>query len=200
MIAGAAAAQGPGLVERADSALFVIDVQDGFLRKLDTDKREAVIDNCRFLVEVAKRLDIPSIVTVEEPALNGPTIERLRRVLGSQGADRDKRVFGLCGQDDLRATALAQPRRTAVLIGLETDVCVLHSAVGLKQNGFRAIVVSDATGAPGAEHATGLARATALGIEVIHAKGLFYEWARSLDGLARIKAGEPIVPPRGTAL
>ncbi|GLS28650.1 Nicotinamidase-related amidase [Mesorhizobium albiziae] len=189
-----------GMIEPDDSILVVIDVQEGFLKKLEPARRDPMVDRCRFLIEAALCMTIPIFVTVEEPDVNGPTIPVLRALLGPGVPDWEKNVFGLCGQDDLREAILAHRRRTAVLVGLETDVCVLHSAVGLLQNGFRVAVVSDATAAPGEEHELGLRRAAGFGAELAHAKGVYYEWVRSLDGLQAVKASAPIVPPQGSAL
>ncbi|MBV9511839.1 MAG: isochorismatase family protein [Caulobacteraceae bacterium] len=189
-----------GLIERDDCILLVIDLQDGFLAKLDEGRAARCLERVRFLVEVANRLEVPLFVTVEDPARNGWTTAPVSALFDQDLVQHGKRVFSLCGQPDLAAAMLRQRRRTAVLIGLETDVCILHSAVGLGALGFRAVIVSDATAAPGEEHALGLARAAALGAELIHAKGLFYEWTRSLDGLAALKAGSPIAPPAGSLL
>jgi len=188
------------LIAREDSVLCVVDLQHRFLNKLAPDVRERLTDTARFVIEVARRLAIPRFVTVEDPARNGGTVEAIRACLGAEDLDRDKRVFGLGSQPDLASALLAQPRRTAILIGLETDVCILHSAVGLAELGFRAVLVADATGAPGAEHELGLERARVLGLETIHSKGLYYEWLRSLDGLAMIAAEPAIRPPPGSAL
>jgi len=189
-----------GLIERDDSVLFVIDVQEGFLRKLAPTLAASVADSIRFVAELAGRAGVPVIVTVEDAGRNGPTVAAVRTVLDPQLPELDKRVFGLAGQPDLAAHAAAQPRRTAVLVGLETDVCVLHSAVGLAERGFRSIIVADATASPGAEHGWGLRRARALGIELIRVKGLYYEWARSLDGCRSLEAGGPLRPPAGITL
>ena len=197
---GEGGVSGRGLIERTDSILLVIDFQDLFLRKMDADRAAGLVDRGRFVLEVALGFGIPSFVTVEAPGSNGATTPALRTLLGPDPVEHDKRVFGLCGQPDLVEALLAQPRRTAVIIGLETDVCVLHSAVGLRENGFRPVIVSDATGAPGEEHPLGLDRARALGIERVHAKGLYYEWARSLEGCAELRAERAIAPPMGSAL
>lgn len=189
-----------GLVERSDSILLVIDFQDGFLRKLDPVQARRLADRGRFVAEAASGLDIPAFVTVEPPASNGATAAPVLAALGPGAREREKRVFGLCGQADLAEAIAAQPRRTAVLIGLETDVCILHSAIGLKALGFRAVIVDDAVGAPGEAHEQGLRRARALGVETIHAKGLFYEWTRSLDGLAALSARIKVAPPEGCLL
>jgi nicotinamidase-related amidase len=186
----------PEVIDRQDSILLVIDLQDGFLKRLSLERKEAVIDHCRFLVEAATRFSVPVFVTVEDPGKNGMTAERVYGCISPPAPQRDKRVFGLCGQDDLRGAILDQPRRTAVLIGMDTDVCVLHSAVGLLHEGFRTIVVSDATEAPALARDQGLARAAFLGVEIISSRGLYYEWMRSLEGLAMIERA-PIAPPAG---
>jgi nicotinamidase-related amidase len=189
-----------GLINRDDCLLFVIDVQPGFLRKLDADTGHAVADAIRFIVEVARRAGVPMIVTEEDAGRNEATAAAVRDALDPRAPVLDKKLFGLAHQPDLATLASAQPRRTAILTGLETDVCVLQSAVGLAARGFRSVIVADATASPGAEHAWGLRRARALGIELVRTKGLYYEWARSLEGCARIEAGAPLRPPVGITL
>jgi len=190
----------PALIDPADSILLVIDLQEGFLQKLTAPRREAIIDHCRFVVEVAARLSVPVFATVEDPAKNGMTTERVRACFEPDLAERDKRFFGLCSQMDLRDAILAQPKRTAVLIGMDTDVCVLQSAVGLRAAGFRTVIVSDATEAPGPARDQGLSRAAALGVEIVATRGLYYEWVRSLDRWAFAQAPPYIAPPGGTVL
>jgi nicotinamidase-related amidase len=195
-----AAAHQPATIDPADSILLIIDLQPGFLNKLSAERREAIVDRCRFLVEVASRFNIPLFATVEDAAKNGGTAERVHSCFERGLMQRDKRVFGLCGQDDLRDAILAQPKRTAVLIGMDTDVCVLQSAVGLKAEGFRSVIVSDATDAPGPARDQGLARAAALGVELVATRGLYYEWARSLERWALAQAEPRILPPAGIVL
>lgn len=189
-----------GVIDPADSILLVIDLQEGFLKKLSAERRAAIVDHCRFLVEVAARFQIPLFATVEDPDKNGVTTEPVRACFERGLAQRDKRIFGLCSQDDLRDAILAQPKRTAVLIGMDTDVCVLHSAVGLRAEGFRSVIVSDATEAPGPARDQGLARAAALGVEIVATRGLYYEWVRSLERWAFAQAAPCIVAPAGTIL
>jgi nicotinamidase-related amidase len=190
----------PGLIERDDTILLVIDLQDFFLKKIEPVRAMTLIDNCRFLVEAANQLDIPTFVTVEDPERNGWTTDVVRASLAPGTLERDKSVFGLCGQADLREAMLAQPRRTAVLIGLETDVCVLHSAVGLLGEGFRSVIVGDAAGSPGIEHDLGLNRAAALGVEIVHTKGVYYEWMRTLAMFRNVPENARIAPPMGSRL
>jgi nicotinamidase-related amidase len=189
-----------GLVDSQETILLLIDIQDEFLKKLPHEQAEALLDNVRFLSEVGIRLEIPILVTVEEAASNGSLHPSLKAVLGPDVSERDKVYFGLCGQEDLRSALLEQNRRTVVLVGLETDVCVLQSAIGLQQLGFRTLIVVDAVASPSPDHEYGLDRARAFGVELIHTKGLYYEFARSLRGLEHLKKAPPIRPPARSKL
>ena len=91
--------------------------------------------------------------------------------------------------------AIEQTRRnTCVLVGLETDVCVAHSALGLMQRGHRVVVVDDATGSPGTGHEFGLQRIRESGGLVLSVKGLFYEWTRTVERASQFRREHPEVP------
>jgi nicotinamidase-related amidase len=93
-----------------------------------------------------------------------------------------KDTFGLAGTPEIVTAIRALERRTAVLVGFETDVCVAQSAIGLHELGFRAVVVEDATYTNGeAHHRRGLARMSEAGVERNHCKGVYYEWIRKVD-------------------
>ena len=105
-------------------------------------------------------------------------------------------VFGLMGQADIRAAVAAAQRDCFVLAGLETDVCVAHSALGLAAAGHRAVVIDDACGSPPPHHEHGLRRLRDAGITVTSLKGIFYEWVRDLETYHRLKPqlNEPLPP------
>lgn len=72
-------------------------------------------------------------------------------------------------------------------------MCVAQSAIGLRDQGFECVVVVDATFSPGEMHARGLDRLAAAGIDRNHAKGVTYEWLRSVDD-AHAVLGAPGLP------
>src|SRR6266487_175731 len=61
----------------------------------------------------------------------------------------NKMNFDLTAESAIQAAVANTGRATAVLVGLETDVCVAQSALGLLATGYHVAVVADATGAPG---------------------------------------------------
>jgi len=165
------------LLEREDCVLIVIDTQPGFVGSADVD----VVARIAWLVRVAAALDVPVVVTEEQPDRNGPTEQTVAAAVPSSTAVFTKPVFSLADVPDILAAVEATSRRTAVLVGAETDVCVAQSALGLLDRGFMVAVVADATYAPGAMHEHGLRRIAGAGGAVVHAKGVYYEWLRTVE-------------------
>lgn len=174
--------------DRSKSFLALIDVQKVFVDKLAPEARAPLTGRICWLIGAARLLGIPVLAMAEDLARNGPPLPEVAAALGADATVHDKRVFGLAGQPAILAAARAFDRPQAVLVGLETDVCVAQSALGLLATGFRVAVLADATGSPGACHQAGLDRMRDAGITVTTVKGIFYEWVRDLDTLAAVRA------------
>lgn len=172
------------LIDGDDSVLIVIDVQDVFLDKLPAQDSERVLNNVCWLVRLAAWRQVPLVVTAEE-LQQQPLAEKLLEALPAGTRVFDKHVFGLAHQADTLAAVEQGGRKTAVLIGLETDVCVLHSALGLLERAYRVAVVTDATGSPAPGHELGLSRMQSAGVIIVNMKGLFYEWLRTVEAVQR---------------
>jgi nicotinamidase-related amidase len=175
------------LLERDRSCLVVIDVQPYFLAKLPLDQREPLAQRIAWMVRLAALLDIPVVATAEDLTQVGPLAEPVAQALPRSAAVHDKRVFGLADQSDILAAIEATGRRDLVLVGLETDVCVAHSALGLLDRGFRVAVAEDATGTPPPHQQAGIARMAAAGAIVTTVKGVYYEWVRDLPTNAALR-------------
>jgi len=161
------------LTNHEDCVLVVIDVQPGFGGDAD------VLARMHWLTTLARALDVPVVVTEEEPERHGPT--RAGFVEDGTAVFR-KPTFGLAGTPEILQAVKQPQRNTAVLVGFETDVCVYQSAVGLLDHGFNVIVVEDAVGSAGEMHARGLNRLRDAGVTLTHCKGLAYEWVRTVEG------------------
>jgi nicotinamidase-related amidase len=169
------------LIDVDDCVLIIIDVQDHFLSKLPAERAKLLVNRVGWLMEVAKILDVPMVVTAEEPGHLDGFLPSLAERLPSGTLVFDKTVFGLAHQPDILKAVQQTNRRTAVLVGLETDVCVSQSAIGLMQNGFQVAVVSDATDSPGGSHEIGLERMKDAGALVTSLKVVYYEWIRTVS-------------------
>jgi nicotinamidase-related amidase len=180
------------LLDRDDSVLVVVDAQPRFLGA----GAESARDRIAWLVAVAARLGVPVVVTEEEPDRNGATDALIAERLPPGAPVFTKPTFGLAGTPEILAAVGATGRGTVVLVGAETDVCVAQSAVGLREFGLTCVVVDDATFSPGEMHERGLSRIAAEGVARNHAKGVTYEWLRTVDDAHAAFADLPSPPFR----
>jgi nicotinamidase-related amidase len=183
------------LLERDDSLLVVIDAQPGF------GPADVVVARIAWLTGVASALGVPVVITEEDPARNGPTAPEILARAPAGAVAHVKPVFGLADVPVILGAVEALYRRTAVLAGFETDVCVTHSALGLLDRGYRVAVVTDATGSPGGMHELGLRRMRDAVAVLVHAKGVYYEWVRTLEAARAFEATHPdLAAPPGFSL
>lgn len=193
----------PALIDRDDSLLAVVDLQPHFFEPRIREDPAYAQAHARavWVARVAAALGVPAIVTEEDSARNGSTSAEVTAALGGDVPTFDKPVFGLADCEPILAALEGASRGTIALIGFETDVCVAHSAVGLLAAGFRAVVVADACYSPSSAHEWGLRRVADAGAEIVHAKGLYYEWIRNLAVSRDFEATHPeLADPPGFSL
>ncbi|MFD0370194.1 isochorismatase family protein [Streptomyces sp. NPDC059071] len=173
------------LIDRDDCALVIIDVQTDFYppHRLDVDRQRFhdMVRRIAWITAVADRLEIPVVVTEEDPAASGHTVPEIREVLPAKAVTLPKNAFAVWDNPDIAAAIEATGRTTMILVGIETDICVAHSAIQLHHAGKRVAVVDDAAYSPGQAHERGLRRLAGRGIETLSTKELFYDWVRTIQ-------------------
>jgi nicotinamidase-related amidase len=188
------------LIEASGSLLVVVDVQEGFLARVEAERQAGFLERIAFLVESAAFAGVPRIATVESPDDWGGLHPALVPALAGDPV-LPKAVFGLADDPGVFPAVVASGRRTIVLTGMETDVCVAQSALGLLDRGYRVVVVEDAVASPGTAHAFGLRRIERAGAELVCAKQLHYEWVRTVEASRRFHREHPgHVDPPGVLL
>jgi nicotinamidase-related amidase len=175
------------LVDRADSVLIIVDTQRRFVRDARNEHHEraaasAVLDRLVWLAGIATLLEIPTVIAEEGPDRNGPTEPRLLERVDLATPILVRATFGVAACPEIVDAIRATQRNTTVLVGFDTDVCIAQSAIGLRELGFRAVVVEDATySSHELQHQRGLARMSDAGIERNYCKGLALEWLRTIE-------------------
>jgi nicotinamidase-related amidase len=178
------------LISAEDSVLVVIDIQKAFLKKMPPSEAEQLVARACWLIAVAQWKKIPLVVTAEELQTQ-PLAEKLLAALPAGTRIYDKNSFSLASQPNILGAVRRTARKTAVLIGLETDVCVAQSALGLLPHNMRVAVVADVTGTTPGGQEIGLNRMRAAGVAVVSAKSLFYEWLRTVEQVDRFHKENP---------
>ena len=169
------------LIDADNSVLIVVDAQKVFFDKLSKGVAKTLKKRIVWIVDVAVRLEIPVIVTAENIEKNGSIIPKLLEVLPPETKIHNKMIFGLAGDPNILDDVRKTNRDIAILVGLETDVCIAQSAVGLLEKDYQVVVVEDAVGSPGKSHQYGLSRMQSAGVLLSNIKSLFWEWIRTVD-------------------
>lgn len=169
------------LVEVGDSVLAVIDIQDHFLNKYDAATSRSLVARVVWLLQVARHLDVPVVAMAEDMDRAGPLATAVQEALPAGTQVHDKDFFGLAGNPDILAAVEATGRCTVVLVGVETDVCVAQSALGLVGAGYRVAALHDAVATTASDQETGLERMRGAGVAILSVKSLYYEWLRSVS-------------------
>ena len=99
--------------------------------------------NCLHLVELAKLLGIPILLTEQYPKGLGPTLEEIKTALPAY-EPFEKTAFDCCREIGFIEKVAASGRQKILLTGMETHICVLQTALGLIQAGYSVQVIQDA--------------------------------------------------------
>ena len=124
--------------ERSECILLVIDVQD---RLIDTiAEHEAVVQNIETLIKTTKVLAVPMLATKQEKL--GEIVPELQRLIKLPS---QKASFSCCGDSEFMTRLKANHKRTLIVVGIETHICVLQTVLDLLKLRYRILVIEDAT-------------------------------------------------------
>jgi nicotinamidase-related amidase len=167
----------PSQMSPADTALLVIDVQEKLVPKIR--ESEALVRNIAFLLDAAALVGVPVLATEQYPKGLGPTVAALRPYLPERP---DKVGFSCCAVPSVIEQLRKGGRTKVLLAGIETHVCVLHTALDLLALDFRVYVAADAVGSRGAlDHELGLRRMERAGAILVTCETAVFEWAGGSD-------------------
>lgn len=131
----------------ARAVLLVVDVQERLAAVMPDQARARVERNAVVLVEMARRLGIPVVVSQQYPRGLGPTVAPVEQALAGMDVHRfDKVEFSACAAPAFASvrTALGPRRDQWIVLGMETHVCVYQTARDLLAAGLAVQVPRDA--------------------------------------------------------
>lgn len=123
-----------------NTALIVIDFQ-GKLAQL-MHNRESLFHAAASMIQGIKALNIPMLVTEQNPDRIGPTIPEIAPLL--EEPPIPKLSFSCCEEDVFMDRLKAMNRGQILITGIETHICVYQTAADLTSLGYEVQVVADA--------------------------------------------------------
>lgn len=170
------------LLNTAESTLLVIDVQAKLLPGVQ--RREELVDNCRWLVRLAQLMEVPVVASEQYPQGLGPTEDSLRELIGAERFHA-KACFSSIDTPSFAEEFNALGRRQAVLCGMEAQACVIQTALRLLEQGTQVYVVADAISARNdIDTQVALRRMEQAGVIPVTREMVGFEWLRRADAPA----------------
>lgn len=140
---------GQALLDTSDSVLLLLDHQAGLFQTVKdvplTDLRANVV----MLAKLATLLKIPVITTASEPnGPNGPLMPEIHQFAPHAVYVPRKGEVNAWDNEDFVRTVRTSGKRTLIMAGVWTSVCVMFPALDAKAAGFKVYAIMDASGDP----------------------------------------------------
>jgi nicotinamidase-related amidase len=163
-----------------NSLLVVIDVQERLLPAVLYGQQ--IIFNVRRLLEAARAIGVPVIVSEQYPQGLGSTVQELVPYIPAGTAVLPKKSFSIYDDERIRSEIDNHRRSQIILCGMEAHVCVQQSAFDLLRAGHEVYIVVDAISSRFAEaKETALRRFESSGMALTTTESLLFEWCRTAE-------------------
>jgi len=160
-----------------NSLLLIIDIQTRLGQAMPTKVLNRVISNTALLSRAAGLLDVPVLVTEQYPQGLGPTITDISDALPATAVTLDKTAFSCVAAQGFDDALERANRKQMLIVGMESHICVLQSALDLLTAGYDVYVVEDAVCSRRLEnYQNALDRLRQAGVGIISAESAIFEW------------------------
>ncbi|XP_076632703.1 isochorismatase domain-containing protein 2 [Colletes latitarsis] len=130
------------ILKQGKSVLLICDIQEKLMKAIFESNK--VTQNSTKLINALKILDVPMIVTEQNPNSLGKTIPEFD-ISGAKGPF-EKTSFSMCTHEvikELSTICSGQKPNAIILIGIEMHVCIENTAIDLKNDGYEVHIVAD---------------------------------------------------------
>lgn len=122
---------------------LVIDIQEKLLPHMFN--KDEVTSNCLKMVNGLHILNVPIIVTQQYTKGLGNTIENISGAIGNFSYI-EKLTFSCYREPSFIKIMNHSNKRNTIIMGIESHVCVLQTALDLLNNNFTPVIITDAIG------------------------------------------------------
>jgi nicotinamidase-related amidase len=135
------------LLDPNDTVVLLLDHQTGLFQTVKDIPVADLRANTVVLAKIAEQAKVPIIYTASEPAgPNGPIMEELAAAMPSAKYIARKGEISAWDNADFVAAVEATGRKTLVMAGVWTSVCVAFPALQARADGYKVYAVLDASG------------------------------------------------------
>ena len=157
---------GAALLDPSDTVILLLDHQTGLFQTVKDISVAELRANTIMLAKLATLLKIPVITTAsEQNGPNGPLMPEIHQFAPHAVYVARKGEVNAWDNEDFVNAVRATGKKTLIMAGVWTSVCVMFPALDAKAAGFKVYAVTDASGDPSEMASrTTLARFTQAGV------------------------------------
>jgi len=130
-------------LDRNSVGLVVVDVQEKLFPVIH--QKEYLLNNISKLIKCLSLFDIPMMLTEQYNRFLGPTIDSVIKLM-PELRPVHKMSFNCCFEPDFLDSLNNIGKQNIIIAGIETHICVLQTAMTLKEKGFDVYLAGDACG------------------------------------------------------
>src|SRR5215213_5278582 len=140
---------GAALLDPTDTAFLLLDHQAGLFQTVKDVPTAELRSNVVMLAKLATLMKIPVITSASEPnGTNGPLMPEIHQHAPHAVYVARKGEVNAWDNEDFVRTVRSTGKKTLIIAGVWTSVCVMFPALDAKAAGFKVYAVMDASGDP----------------------------------------------------
>lgn len=161
-----------------ETIVLVIDLQGRLFSAMPELSGNDMVRSATMLLEAAALLEIPAIATEQVPDKLGDTLDPVQEKLQALSAPRiAKADFSACGEPAFNTALEQSGRKKAVLLGMETHICVFQTVRDLCGRGLSVHVPINGVASRRDDHrTTGLELCRAAGATITTTETVLFDW------------------------
>jgi nicotinamidase-related amidase len=183
---------GAALLDASDTAILLLDHQSGLFQTVKDISVAELRSNTIMLAKLATLLKIPVITTASEPnGTNGPLMPEIHQHAPHAVYVARKGEVNAWDNEDFVRTVRSTGKKTLIMAGVWTSVCVMFPALDAKVAGYKVYAVMDASGdVSDMANRTALARFVQGGVIPVTTNAVLSEVHRTWNRPEAAKIGE----------
>jgi len=127
-------------INREKTIGLVVDIQERLLPAMENS--EELLHNCQILITGLQELGIPLLATQQYSKGLGETVEPIRTII-KNFSPIEKKDFSCCDEAGFTPELERLNAYNVIICGIESHVCVLQTALDLKEAGLNPVIVMD---------------------------------------------------------
>jgi nicotinamidase-related amidase len=161
-------------------AVVIIDAQDKLAAAMPPSRIADLTRAATVLLDAAHLLGARAMATEQYPAGLGRTLAPIAERLGPKGVTVIEKIdFSACDAPEFERAWAENPKATAIVLGMETHVCVFQTVRALSAHGISVHVPIDGVASRRDDHReVGIELCRAAGATITTMETVVFDWLR----------------------